>query len=103
METQLQKLKQRSVLILIQVVQKHLNLNLMVILMENLTVIPMESLIKSRMINPIPMISLINVQMINLIRMMIHLIKIKIKEKKIKKMTRKKNQKAYFVIFFQTF
>ncbi|VTX92595.1 Uncharacterised protein [Neisseria subflava] len=98
-------LQQRSVLILIQVARKHLNLNLTVIL----TVIPMESPIKNLMvipiknlmINPIQMISLINVQMINLIRMMIHLIKIK--EKKIKKMIRKKNQKAYFVIFFQTF
>ncbi|KZC83584.1 cell-surface protein [Neisseria flavescens] len=58
---------------------------------------------KKLMINPIQMISLINVQMINLIRMMIHLIKIKIKEKKIKKMTRKKNQKGYFVIFFRIF
>ncbi|SPY11599.1 Uncharacterised protein [Neisseria meningitidis] len=87
--------QQLNDLILIQVAQKHLNLNLTVIP----TVIPMESPIKN--LTVIPMISLINVQMINLIRMMIHLIKIK--EKKIKKMIRKKNQKAYFVIFFQTF
>ena len=57
----------------------------------------MESPIKNLMINPIQMISLINVQM------MIHLIKGKKIKKKIKKMTRKKNQKDYFVMFSLTY